>query len=323
VVWLTDGERDHPSLRLRAALEKPGGLAVPGVFNGLTALLARRAGAPVGYLSGAAFSASMGLPDIGLVTLEDLVRVTRQIVRVSDLPLIVDADTGFGSALNVMRTVRELADAGAAAVQIEDQVDPKRCGHLDGKQVASVAQMCEKVAAARSAASQGSGGSAGAGSPVVVARTDTRATDGFDEAVARGRAYREAGADVIFPEALETPDEFGAYARAVGGPLLANMTEFGRSPSLTARELGELGYALVIFPVSAARVAAFHVGAFYEQLLRDGSAAAWLDRMQTRADLYDLIDYDAYAALDAAVAREDAAPAAEDPASAEDGEPPA
>jgi methylisocitrate lyase len=295
MVWLTPGERANPAVQLRTLLAEPGALTVPGVFNGLTALLARRAGASAAYLSGAAFSASMGLPDVGLIALEDLVRVTRQIVRVSELPLIVDADTGFGSALNVMRTVRELEDAGAAGVQIEDQVDPKRCGHLDGKQVTPIAQMSEKVAAARASAS----------SLVVVARTDARATHDFDEAVARGRAYLEAGADVIFPEALETTDEFRAYARAVDAPLLANMTEFGRSPALSGEELGALGYKLVIFPVSAARVAAFHVGAFYGDLLREGSAEGWLDRMQTRADLYELIDYDGYATLDAAVAHGD------------------
>ena len=295
MVWLVPGPGEHPATRLRAMLDEPGAITVPGVFNGLTALLARRAGAATAYLSGAALSASMGLPDVGLVSLEDLARAARQIVRVTGIPLIVDADTGFGSALMVMRTVRELEDAGAAAVQIEDQVDPKRCGHLEGKQVTGVAQMCEKVAAARVAR----------GDLVVVARTDARATHGFDETVARGRAFLEAGADVIFPEALETVDEFRDYAAAVDAPLLANMTEFGRSPDLSATELGELGYKLVIFPVSAARVAAFHVGAFYQDLLREGSAQAWLDRMQTRADLYELIDYDAYAQLDARVAREE------------------
>jgi methylisocitrate lyase len=274
-------------------LDGPGAITVPGVFNGLTALLARRAGAEAVYLSGAALSASMGLPDVGLLSLEDLTRTARQIVRVTDLPLIVDADTGFGSALNAMRTVRELEDAGAAAVQIEDQVEPKRCGHLGGKQVTGAGQMCERVAAAAQARRD----------LVVVARTDARATDGFDEAVSRGRAYREAGADVIFPEALETVDEFRDYAAAVPGPLLANMTEFGRSPALSAQELGTLGYRLVIFPVSAARVAALHAGAFYTDLLQDGSAASWLDRMQTRADLYELIGYDEYERLDAGVAR--------------------
>ena len=292
MVWLTSQEAEHPARRLRALLAAPGALTVPGVFNGLSALLARRAGASAAYLSGAALSASMGIPDVGLINLDELVRTARQIVRITGLPLIVDADTGFGSALNVMRTVRELEDARAAAVQIEDQVDPKRCGHLDGKQVTSVERMSEKVAAARAARDD----------LVVIARTDARATHGFDEAVARGRAYLEAGADVIFPEALETAEEFRDYAAAVDAPLLANMTEFGRSPALTTGELGELGYRLVIFPVSAARVAAFHVGAFYGDLLEHGSAQPWLDRMQTRDQLYDLLDYDAYADLDAGVA---------------------
>lgn len=298
MVWLTPGSGEHPATRLRTMLDESGVVAVPGVFNGLTALLAREAGAESVYLSGAALSASMGLPDVGLVTLEDLTHAARQIVRVTDLPVIVDADTGFGSALMVMRTVRELEEAGAAAVQIEDQVDPKRCGHLEGKQVTSAARMCEKVAAARGARAE----------LVVVARTDARATSGFDEAVKRGLAYREAGADVIFPEALESAEEFRDYAAAVHAPLLANMTEFGRSPDLSVRELGELGYRLVIFPVSAARVAAFHVGAFYRDLLREGTARSWLERMQTRAELYELIDYDAYAGLDAAAAREDGEP---------------
>jgi methylisocitrate lyase len=292
--WLTPrADTPSPSARLRSMLGDDGAITVPGVFNGLTGLLARRAGAEVAYLSGAALSASMGLPDVGLLSLDDLTRTTRQIVRVADLRLIVDADTGFGSAVNVMRTVRELEDAGAAAVQIEDQVDPKRCGHLGGKQVTGAGQMCEKVGAAALARRD----------LVVVARTDARATHGFDEAVARGLAYREAGADVIFPEALETMDEFRDYAAEVPAPLLANMTEFGRSPGSTARELGALGYRFVIFPVSAARVAAHHVGAFYADLVRDGSAASWLDRMQTRSDLYELIGYEEYERLDAGVAR--------------------
>jgi methylisocitrate lyase len=223
--------------------------------------------------------------------------VARQIVRVTGLPLIVDADTGFGSALNVMRTVRELEAARCAAIQIEDQVDPKRCGHLEGKQVTTAEQMAEKVAAAAGAAEH----------LVVIARTDARATHGFDEAVRRGLAYREAGADVIFPEALETEDEFREYAQAVPGPLLANMTEFGRSPQLSKDQLGELGYRLVIFPVSAARVAAKQVGAMYADLLRDGAQGEWLDRMMTRAELYELIGYDGYAELDRSLAREDEA----------------
>lgn len=298
MTWLTpDPGAEVPAQRLRALLAEERAVTVPGVFNGLSALLAARAGAEVLYLSGAAFSASMGLPDIGLLTPDELERVARQIVRVTALPLIVDADTGFGSALNVMRTVRQLESARCAAIQIEDQVDPKRCGHLEGKQVTTAEQMAEKVAAAARAAER----------LVVIARTDARATDGFDEAVRRGLAYREAGADVIFPEALETEDEFRAYANAVPGPLLANMTEFGKSPQLSTERLGELGYRLVIFPVSAARAAAKQVGAMYADLLRDGAQGEWIDRMMTRAELYELIGYDAYAELDRSLARQDEA----------------
>jgi len=295
MTWLTPDPGEHPAKRLRALLEQDRTLTVPGVFNGLTALLAGQAGAEVLYLSGAAFSTSMGMPDVGLVTLDELARAARQIVRVTRLPLIVDADTGFGSSLNVMRTVRELEGARCAAIQLEDQVDPKRCGHLEGKQVVAAEVFTEKVRAAATARQH----------LVVIARTDARATDGFDEAVRRGLAYREAGADVIFPEALETEDEIAAYAHDVPGPLLANMTEFGKGPNLSAARLSELGYRLVIFPVSAARVAAAQVRAFYGDLLREGVQTLWLDRMLTRKELYELIGYDDYAELDRGLARED------------------
>jgi methylisocitrate lyase len=294
MTWLTEHPTEGAGDRLRALLEGGATTSVPGVFNGLTALLAERAGARASYLSGGAFAASMGLPDVGLTTREELARATRQVCRVTAAPLIVDADTGFGGPLEVMRTMRELEDAGAAAVQIEDQVDPKRCGHLEGKRVTALEAMLEKIRAAVAARR----------STLVVARTDARATDGFDEAVARGRAFREAGADVVFPEALESREEFAAFAERVGGPLLANMTEFGRGPRLEVAGLAELGYALVVFPVSAARVAARQVRAFYAELLRDGSADAWLDRMLTRDELYDLIRYDDYAELDRSVSRE-------------------
>lgn len=293
MTWLTPDPGEHPALRLRRLLDEGRTIAVPGVFNGLSALLARDAGAEALYLSGAAFSASMGMPDVGLVTLDELARAARQIVRVTRLPLIVDADTGFGGALMVMRTVRELEGARCAAIQIEDQRDPKRCGHLEGKRVIEVEAFCEKVAAAARARQH----------LVVIARTDARATHGFEEAVRRGLAYREAGADVIFPEALETEEEFAAYAREVPGPLLANMTEFGKGPLLPVQRLAELGYRLVIFPVSAARVAARQVRAFYRDLLREGTQAPWLERMMTREELYELIGYDDYAELDRSLAR--------------------
>ena len=295
MTWLTPDPGDHPAKRLRERLASDDILVAPGVFNGLTALLAARAGAEALYLSGAAFSASMGMPDVGLVTLDELARGARQIVRVTRLPLLVDADTGFGSALNVMRTVRELEGARSAAIQIEDQVDPKRCGHLDGKQVVEADAFAEKVAAAATARQH----------LVVIARTDARATHGFDEAVRRGRRYLEAGADVIFPEALESEDEFAAYAKEVEGPLLANMTEFGRSPLLSAERLGELGYRIAIFPVSAARIAARAVGGFYEELLGSGTQTRRVEDMMTRDELYELIGYDEYTQLDRRLARDE------------------
>jgi methylisocitrate lyase len=294
MTWLTPDPSEHPATRFRRMLETGEPILAPGVFNGLTALLAKRGGAHALYLSGAAFSASMGMPDVGLFTLDELQRNARQIVRVTRIPLIVDADTGFGSALNVMRAARELEGARCAAIQIEDQVDPKRCGHLEGKQVTTVDAFAEKVSAAAQAREN----------LVVIARTDSRATDGFEQAVNRGLAYREAGADVIFPEALETEDEFAAYAKAVPGPLLANMTEYGKSPNLSGQRLAELGYRIVIFPVSAARVAAKTMAGFYEELLRDGIQSGWIDRMMTREELYELIGYDDYAELDRGLARD-------------------
>lgn len=296
MTWLTPDPGEHPAGRLRELLAGDETLIVPGVFHGLSALLAKRAGARALYLSGAGYAASMGLPDVGLLTLDEVAKHARSIVRVTRLPLIVDADTGFGSALNVMRTVRELEGARCAAVQIEDQVDPKRCGHLEGKHVTSAEAFAEKVAAAAAARQH----------LVVVARTDARATHGFDEAVRRGLLYREAGTDVVFPEALESEEEFAAYAREVPGPLLANMTEFGQGPLLPAARLGELGYRLVVFPVSAARIFSKAAGAFYDELMATGTQTAWLDRMMTREELYELIGYDDYAALDRSLSRDEA-----------------
>lgn len=293
MTWLTPIDGEPVAATLRRMLDDDGQtIPVPGVFDGLTALLAASAGARALYLSGAALSASMGMPDVGLLTQAELVHAVRTVARAVRVPTIVDADTGFGGPLNVMRTVRELETAGAAAVQLEDQEDPKRCGHLQGKIVTSPDRMVEKIRAAAAARRE----------VLLVARTDARATDGFDEAVSRGRAYRRAGAEVIFPEALETEDEFGEYADAVGGALLANMTEFGRSPSLPTERLGELGYRIVIFPVSAARVAAKQVRTFYADLLREG-ATAWVDKMLTREELYDLIGYDEYGELDRSLSR--------------------
>jgi methylisocitrate lyase len=294
MTWL-EGGACHPKpagLRLRALLERPGILPVPGAHHALAALLAKRAGFEALYLSGAALSASMGLPDLGVMTLDELCFFTRTIHRASDLPLIVDADTGYGEALNVMRTVRELETAGAAAIQLEDQELPKKCGHLSDKRLLGAAAMAAKIEAAKRARSHA----------LIIARTDAAAA-GLDKAIARVRLYVEAGADVVFPEALTAENDFRALAHALDVPLLANMTEFGRTPYFTASEFEAMGYKIVIWPVSSLRVAAKAMEDLYARMRSEGSAAGALERMLTRAELYDLLGYPQFEALDRSIAQ--------------------
>jgi methylisocitrate lyase len=294
MTWLESGGRDaEPAgLRLRALLERPAILPVPGAHHALAALMAKRAGFEALYVSGAALTASMGLPDLGVMTLDELCFFTRTIHRASDLPLLVDADTGYGEALNVMRTVRELETAGAAALQLEDQELPKKCGHLSDKRLVSPDAMAAKIEAASRARSHA----------LIIARTDAAAA-GLDAAIARARLYVEAGADIVFPEALTAEDQFRAFARAVDAPLLANMTEFGRTPQFTAAEFETMGYKVVIWPVSSLRVAARAISDLYARMRSEGSAAGALERMQTRAELYDLLGYHRFEALDRSIAR--------------------
>jgi methylisocitrate lyase len=281
-------------MRLRELLTRPEILRMPGAHNGLAALQAKAAGFQALYLSGAAMSASMGLPDLGILTLEDVLFFTRQIVRASGLPLLVDGDTGFGEALNVMHTVRGLEEAGAAAIQIEDQVLPKKCGHLNDKKLASPMDMAAKVAAAARARR----------SLLILARTDAAADEGLDKAIDRARLYVRAGADAIFPEALTNEAMFAEFAAAMKGvPLLANMTEFGKSPAMTADTLQEIGYRMVIWPVSSLRVANKAQRHLYQHLAAEGSTRGAVAAMQTRAELYDLIDLKGYEALDASIVR--------------------
>jgi methylisocitrate lyase len=295
MTWLTETERDPRPAgdRLAGLWAEPGILGVPGAHDPLAALLARRAGFRALYVSGAGLTASLALPDLGVLTLDELTFRTRSIVRAVGLPVLVDGDTGYGEVLNVVRLVRELEDAGAAAVQLEDQVLPKKCGHLSEKRLVTPEEMARKVVAAARAARH----------LRIVARTDAVEREGLDRAIARARLYRDAGAHVIFPEALRTAEELRAFATAVPGPLLANMTEFGRTPLLPAIDLAELGYKIVIWPVSALRVAARAMQTFYTDLARAGTAASWLDRMQTRRELYELIGYHDHEALDDAIAR--------------------
>jgi methylisocitrate lyase len=268
-------------------------IQVPGAFNALAARLIEQAGFDAAYLSGAAFSAgTLALPDVGLFTLSELAQQTAYVARRISIPLIVDADTGFGEAVNVERTIVELEAAGAAAIQLEDQVLPKRCGHLSGKTLIETEAMCAKLRAAAGARSDAD--------LVILARTDARGTGGMDEAIERALRYREAGADWIFPEALANAKEFEQFARAVDAPLVANMTEFGKSPLLTLDELAQMGYAAVIYPVTLLRVAMKAMEAALAVIGNDGTQADLLDLMQSRQELYDLLGYSDYEARDRA-----------------------
>ena len=279
--------------RFRALVGRPGILQLPGAYNGLSALQAKAAGFDGLYLSGAAMSAQMGLPDLGVLTIDDVCFFVRQIFRAAGLPVLVDGDTGFGEALNVMQMVRAFEDAGAAAVQIEDQLLPKKCGHLNDKKLAPAQDMAAKVAAARKARRH----------LYIVARTDALEREGLDGAIARAKLYVEAGADAIFPEALSDAEAFARFSAEVPVPLLANMTEFGRTPFMTAQQFEALGYAMVIWPVSALRVAAKAHDELYAAIRETGWTKPMLGRMQTRAELYATIGYHDYEKLDGTIAR--------------------
>ncbi|QRZ15366.1 methylisocitrate lyase [Paracoccus methylovorus] len=280
--------------RFRAALSRPDILRLPGAHNGQAALQAKAAGFDALYLSGAAMTASMGLPDLGIITVDEVAFFIRQIARASGLPLLVDGDTGYGEALNVMHMVRTFEEAGAGAVHLEDQLLPKKCGHLNDKKLANARDMAAKVAAAARARRD----------LVIIARTDAAASEGIDGAVARAKLYIEAGADAIFPEALTSIEMFREIrARLPGVKLLANMTEFGRTPALTAQEFEDLGYDMVIWPVSSLRVANKAQERLYAALARDGAATAMIPQMQTRAELYEVIGLNAFEMLDHSIAQ--------------------
>jgi methylisocitrate lyase len=265
---------------------------VPGVFNALVGRMAESLGFQALYLSGAALSASTGLPDVGLLSVTEFVDEARRITAATRLPLICDADTGFGEAFNVERTVRLFEAAGTAGIHLEDQELPKRCGHLSGKQLTELENMAAKIRAAVAARRDPDF--------VLIARTDARGVTGFDDAVRRARAYVDAGADMVFPEALESVEEFAAFAQAVRAPLLANMTEFGRTPNLDLATLANLGYRLVIYPVTALRAALFAAREVLTAIRDSGHQRDHLPRMLTRAELYDLLGYSGYEARDRA-----------------------
>ncbi len=281
-------------IRFRSLLDRPRILRMPGTHNGIAALQAKRAGFEALYLSGAAMSSSMGLPDLGVITIDEVCFFIRQVARASGLPVLVDGDTGYGEALNVMHMVRSFEEAGAGAVHIEDQILPKKCGHLNNKKLADAHDMAAKVAAAAKARRN----------LAIIARTDAAASEGIDGAVARARLYLQAGADAIFPEALTNAEMFRTFAKAMPGvKLLANMTEFGRTPFFTASEFETMGYRMVIWPVSALRAANKAQERVFAALQKDGGTQKVVDQMQTRQELYDTIGYHEYEALDASIVK--------------------
>ncbi|MGC8663923.1 MAG: methylisocitrate lyase [Thermoplasmata archaeon] len=269
---------------LRDALSK-GYVIAPGVFNGISAIIAERSGFKAGYLSGSGVAGSMGLPDLSVTTMDEVISDLKKIVSISKVPIIVDIDTGFGETINVIRTIRAMESAGAAAVHIEDQELPKKCGHLPGKRLISEDEMVKKIYAAVEARKDPDF--------MIIARTDARAIEGFDGAVRRGKMYIEAGADMIFPEALQTREEFVEYSRQVS-PLLANMTEFGKSPLLSGKELADMGYKIIIFPLTVFRASLLTMENIYLDLYKNETQRNFLDKLMTRDKFYEVIGYDEY-----------------------------
>ena len=266
-------------------------LIAPGVYDAITARIAENSGAKALYLSGAGVTNSMtAMPDIALITMEEMARQAAYVTAAVQIPVFADADTGYGEAWNVVRTVREFERSGLAGLHLEDQVSPKRCGHLDGKSLIETDRMCEKIRAAVNARISDRF--------FIIARTDARGVDGLDAAIERANAYVESGADCIFPEGLQSIDEFAIFRERVAGPLLANMTEFGKTPIIPAAQFGQLGYEIVIFPMTAFRMMMKAVEEAYETLLTEGTQQRLLDKMKTRAELYELIRYSEFESMD-------------------------
>lgn len=270
---------------LRKLISK-GIVVAPGVFNGISALIAQRNGFDAAYLSGSGVAGAMGLPDISVTTMTEVLEESRRITDVTKIPLIVDIDTGFGETVNVERTIREMERAGVAAVHIEDQVLPKRCGHLNGKQIVPREDMIKKIRAAVNARKNDDF--------MIIARTDARSVEGIERAIDRSRAYLEAGADAVFTEALESKEEFMEFRKRIKGYLMANMTEDGKSPLLSVQELEEIGYNIVIFPLTAFRLSLLSMDHIYSVIRKKGTQRENLAEIMRRKDFYDIIGYDDY-----------------------------
>ncbi|MDE1767981.1 MAG: methylisocitrate lyase [Candidatus Micrarchaeota archaeon] len=281
---LKDNVNMGPS-QLRRLIKKSFVVA-PGVFDGISAILAQQAGFKALYLSGSAVAGKDGLPDLSVTTLSEVAQEARNITAVSRLPLIVDVDTGFGEAINVIRTIRVMEATGAAGIHMEDQELPKKCGQLSGKKLVSEEEMVRKVRAAVETRKNDDF--------LIIARTDARAVEGLEGAIDRGNAYVEAGADMVFPEALESAGEFETFAKKVRAPLLANMTEFGKSPLMSGKELGEIGYKIIIFPLTGFRSSLLAMKNTYSLLNKYGTQREFLDSLMTRDEFYKVIGYSSY-----------------------------
>ena len=286
---------DNSGKRLKSLIDNNQYVLTPGVFSPLIAMMAEKKGFKSLYFSGAAFSAMKGIPDIGIFTFQELFDAVIEITKMSNLPLIVDVDTGFGEVINVTRTVSDLESIGVAAIQIEDQLFPKRCGHLEGKEIIDSNEFVKKIYAAKSVSKD----------MLVIARTDAKAVEGIDSAIERAKLYKDAGADIIFPEALETEEEFKLFAESVNGDMLANMTEFGKTPYYPAEKFANMGYKIIIYPVSGLRTALNAISALFDEIMETGSQVKFVEDMLTRKDLYNLINYDSYIKMDKSLGGDD------------------
>jgi len=286
---------DNSGKRLKSLIDDNQYVLTPGVFSPLIAMMAEKKGFKSLYFSGAAFSAMKGIPDIGIFTFQELFDAVIEITKMSNLPLIVDVDTGFGEVINVTRTVSDLESIGVAAIQIEDQLFPKRCGHLEGKEIIEANEFAKKIYAAKSVSKD----------MLVIARTDAKAVEGIDSAIERAKLYKDAGADIIFPEALETEEEFKFFAESVNGEMLANMTEFGKTPYYPAEKFADMGYKIIIYPVSSLRTALNAISDLFDEIMETGTQVKFVEDMLTRKDLYNLINYDSYVKMDESLGGDD------------------
>ncbi|MBU8791099.1 methylisocitrate lyase [Oceanobacillus sp. FSL K6-0118] len=295
MAWIVDQQSSQVELanQFKELINEESILQIPGAHDAMAALVAKNAGFSALYLSGGAYTASRGLPDLGIITSTEIAERARDLIRATNLPVLVDIDTGFGGVLNAARTAREMVEANVAAVQIEDQKLPKKCGHLNGKQLVSTEEMVQKIRAMKEVAP----------SLVVIARTDARSVEGLDAVMERSQAYIQAGADGIFPEALQSDEEFRLAAKNIDVPLLANMTEFGKTPYITAEEFESMGFNMVIYPVTSLRVAAKAYERIFSLIKEQGTQKQGISDMQTRKELYDTISLYDFEELDESIAK--------------------